>query len=230
MANEFVTRKGLISLGGVTFPYTSKTATYTTTKDDYFIDCTSGTFTINLISATGIAGFVHVIRNSGTGVITVDPDGAQTINGASTLILSAGSSITIESNDTNWITSTLVADNIRTARLELGVSSTATITTGAKGRKTVGYAGTIIGWRLVADASTTTVVDIWKANNTIPTVANTITASAKPSLSAAQVNSSSTLTGWTTSVAVGDVFIINVDSNNNATYFSLEIDILLNNN
>lgn len=119
--------------------------------------------------------------------------------------------------------------NIRTHRFELGVSSTTSITTGAKGRKSVSYTGTIVGWRLVADVSTTTVLDIWKSNLAIPTVANTITGTAKPSLTAAQLAGSTTLTGWTTSVADGDVFIVNVDSNNNANYFSLELEILLNN-
>jgi hypothetical protein len=119
--------------------------------------------------------------------------------------------------------------NIRTHRFEMGVSSTSAITTGAKGRKTVSYTGTITGWRLVTDISTTMVLDIWKANGSIPTIANTITAAAKPSLTAAQIAGSTTLTGWTTSVADGDVFIVNVDSNNNATYFSLELEILLNN-
>ena len=120
-------------------------------------------------------------------------------------------------------------NNIRTQRFELGVSSTTTITTGAKGRKTVSYAGTIVGWRLVSDQNTTTTIDIWKTNAAIPTVTNTITGTAKPSLSSAQLNSSTTLTGWTTAVTDGDVFILNVDSNSSATYLALELEILLNN-
>ena len=42
MANEFVLRKGLISLGGVTFPLKQITSTYTVLSTDYFIDATSG--------------------------------------------------------------------------------------------------------------------------------------------------------------------------------------------
>ena len=34
MANEFVTRRGIISLGGVTFPYYSTTTVYTETKGE----------------------------------------------------------------------------------------------------------------------------------------------------------------------------------------------------
>jgi hypothetical protein len=119
--------------------------------------------------------------------------------------------------------------NLKTVRFEMGVSSTTVITTGAKGRKTTSFVGTIVGWRLVADQSTTTTVDIWKTNLAIPTVANSITAAAKPALTAAQLSGATTLTGWTTSVADGDVFILNVDSNNNANYISLELDILLTN-
>ena len=119
--------------------------------------------------------------------------------------------------------------NLKTVRLEMGVSSTTAITTGAKGRKTVSFNGTIVGWRLVADQSTTTTVDIWKSNLAIPTVANVITAAAKPTLTAAQLAGSTTLTGWTTSVVDGDVFILNINSNNNATYICLEIDIVLTN-
>jgi hypothetical protein len=118
-------------------------------------------------------------------------------------------------------------DNIRTYRFEMGVSSTAEISTGAKGLKTVPYLGTIIGWKLVSDTATSTVVDLWKSNGSIPTISDTITGTAKPTLSAAQLATSTTLTGWTTSVSPDDVFLLYVDSNTVATYISLELDILL---
>jgi hypothetical protein len=49
-------------------------------------------------------------------------------------------------------------------------------------------------------------VDIWKANNAIPNSGNKISASAPATLSSAQLNANSALTGWTKTVAVGDVF------------------------
>jgi hypothetical protein len=55
----------------------------------------------------------------------------------------------------------------------------------------------------VADSMT---VAIWKANLAIPTSAGLISASAPVSLSSATINSTASLTGWTTSVSVGDVF------------------------
>ena len=76
----------------------------------------------------------------------------------------------------------------------------------------VPYAGTITSWSLVASVSCSCTIDVWKVAGALPTVANTITASAKPSLSSSAVATSATLTGWTTTVTAGDVFGFNLDS------------------
>lgn len=72
--------------------------------------------------------------------------------------------------------------------------------------------GTIIGWSLFADQSGSVAVDIWKAHNAIPTIANSIVASAPPTLSSQQQVQSTTLTGWSTAVSQGDVVIVNINS------------------
>lgn len=76
------------------------------------------------------------------------------------------------------------------------------------------FACTIVQWTLTGDASGSLVLDLWKDTyaNYPPTVADTITASAKPTISTATKGQSSTLTGWTTSVSAGDIIRINVDS------------------
>ena len=58
------------------------------------------------------------------------------------------------------------------------------------------------------------VVDLWIDTfaNFPPTVADTITAAAKPTLTAQQTNSDTTLTGWTTSLTAGEWIMANVDS------------------
>lgn len=88
------------------------------------------------------------------------------------------------------------------------------ITTGVKGDIALDFAATINQVTLLADQSGSIVVDIWKDTyaNYPPTVADTITASAKPTLSSATKSKDSTLTGWTTSVASGDTLRFNVDS------------------
>jgi hypothetical protein len=90
------------------------------------------------------------------------------------------------------------------------------------------YAGTIEAVRLYADQSGSVVVDIWKDTyaNYPPTVADTITAAAKPTLSAAQKYEDATLTGWTTTFSKGDVFIINIDSSATITELTIEVKIL----
>jgi hypothetical protein len=92
------------------------------------------------------------------------------------------------------------------------------ITTGVKGFLRIPFACTITGVTLLStDAAATAgsiVVDIWKDTyaNYPPTVADTITASAKPTLSSANKSEDTTLTGWTTAITAGDVLGFNVDS------------------
>jgi hypothetical protein len=92
-------------------------------------------------------------------------------------------------------------------------------------------AGTITKVRLLSsDAAVTSgsiVVDVWKDTyaNYPPTVADTITASAKPTITTATKSEDSTLTGWTTSVAAGDVFGFNVDSVTSLKRVTLELTV-----
>lgn len=92
------------------------------------------------------------------------------------------------------------------------------ITTGVKGFVEVPFACTITAVTLLStDAAVTSgsiVVDIWKDTyaNYPPVVGDSITASAKPTLSSATKSRDTTLTGWTTSLAAGDVLGFKVDS------------------
>jgi len=67
---------------------------------------------------------------------------------------------------------------------------------------------------MMADQTGSIVVDIWKDNyaNFPPTDADSITASAPPTISTAQKSEDSTLTGWTTSISADDILAFNVDS------------------
>ena len=103
MNQEFVTRRGLISQGGITFPYVGVTTTYSISSDDYFIECTSSTFNVTLPTAVGIDGKIYVIKNSDTGVITVDTTSSETIDGVLTKTLNQYDSVIFESNGTNWV-------------------------------------------------------------------------------------------------------------------------------
>jgi hypothetical protein len=89
---------------GTTLPYVAKTATYTITDYDYTIDCTANTFTVTLPTAVGITGRIYIIKNSGAGVITVDADGTETIDGGANVSLATQyDSVTVQSDGANWI-------------------------------------------------------------------------------------------------------------------------------
>lgn len=86
------------------------------------------------------------------------------------------------------------------------------LATGSHGYMEVPFDATIIGWVILADQSGSCVVDVKKATYSgFPTTAS-IAASAKPTLSTAQKNKDTTLTGWTTSLASGDLLEFVVDS------------------
>ena len=67
------------------------------------INCTAGTFSVNLPTAVGIQGTTYTLVNSGTGTITLDPNGAETINGNTTITLTQYVSRTVQSDGANWI-------------------------------------------------------------------------------------------------------------------------------
>jgi hypothetical protein len=65
----------------------------------------SGTWSLALTAAATLAdGWWCGVRNTGSGIITIDPDGAELINGAATLALAAGESAIIFCNGSGFYT------------------------------------------------------------------------------------------------------------------------------
>jgi hypothetical protein len=90
----------------------------------------------------------------------------------------------------------------------------------------VNFACTLLSSTLLADISGSCVLDVWvKAFSTSspPAVANTITASALPTLSGATGASDTTLTGWTRSIAAGSSIRVNVNSASTLTKATLTL-------
>lgn len=94
------------------------------------------------------------------------------------------------------------------------VPSTDAIAAGTKARFYVERAMTIVAASILANASGSLVLDVWVDSyaNAPPTGADSICASAKPTLSAAQKMLDTTLTGWTVNIPAGSWVIVNVDS------------------
>lgn len=97
------TASGIVVNASFAAPYIAKTANYTATTSDYFIDCTSGTFTITLPTAVGIIGRIYVVKNSGAGTITLSTTSSQTIDGSTTKTLNVQYiDYMIQSDGANW--------------------------------------------------------------------------------------------------------------------------------
>jgi hypothetical protein len=62
----------------------------------------SGTFTVTLPTAIGVKGKQYVIKNIGSGTITVSTTSSQTIDGNNTISLTQNDSIVVISDDSDW--------------------------------------------------------------------------------------------------------------------------------
>lgn len=143
-----VTAPGGFAGAGGTLTFNNITGAYTIVASDLgkIVNATSGTFTVLLTAAATLgSGFACFVWNTGTGVITIDPNGAETIDGVSTLILRQGEGTQIVCNGSNWETGSkktmrAYADNIVNTRtrpvasgtdaIAIGYSSTASGNTG----------------------------------------------------------------------------------------------------
>lgn len=96
--------------GGGALTISNKTAAYTIVAGDLgtIINCTSGTFTVSLTAADALgSGFNCWVWNTSTtatDATTIDPSGAETIDGRTTLILRRGEGVQIVCDGTNFQT------------------------------------------------------------------------------------------------------------------------------
>lgn len=169
--------------------------------------------------------------NTGAATVNVSSLGAQAIkvtrNGVMTdprdAEIQAGQYVELIYDGTNFqMLSASGAPVVRSIGITIDGGGSA-ITTGVKGDVRVPFACTITEAALVLDQSGSIVIDVWKDTtaNYPPTDADSITASAPPTVTAATNSVDTTLTGWTTAVAAGDTIRFNVDSATTATRATL---------
>lgn len=97
----------ITSNGSVHFPIgtVSGNTTLNSTHFTVLVDGALGSYTITLPSAASAANRIYVIKkiDATANTVTIDGDGAETIDGASNTVLTAQwESVTIQSNGTSW--------------------------------------------------------------------------------------------------------------------------------
>ena len=96
---------GLVALLGTpTWRYRAISADYTLVPDDELVNVTANTITVTLPTAVGFND-QFTIKNSGTGLVTLNTTSAQTVDGEASgvLTLSQYDAMTLRSDGANWI-------------------------------------------------------------------------------------------------------------------------------
>ena len=133
--------------------------------------------------------------------------------------------------DTGYLTgyvSKSETGNIAVGAISLSLNGGgSTITTGYKSFTTVTFSGEILEYTVLADITGSIVIDVWKDSygNFPLTTGDSICASSKPTLATGIKNTDSTLTSWTKTFSVGDVFGFNVDSVSGVTNVNLTLKV-----
>ena len=97
---------GKLAVGWVRYNYapTVTVAADTLLDDTHAIVLVSAAATISLPTAVGIAGRLYNVVRTGTGAVTIQPDGVETISGDTPLVLtSQWDSVVFVSDGTNWV-------------------------------------------------------------------------------------------------------------------------------
>jgi len=113
---------GLSTLGAFASVHLPKTGAYTVVLADRgrLIDATSGTWTLNLPAVASAGnGFSLMVRNSGTGTITIDPSGAELVDGATTVTVAPGNGLVLMCTGTAWAMQRVVSSTFSTADFTL---------------------------------------------------------------------------------------------------------------
>jgi hypothetical protein len=199
-----------------------------TTNDLLIYDCNGN----DIDSGTLLSSLVTGYPGAGVAVSTGSAWGSSLAAPAGALVgTTATQTLTNKSIDGSEITSGTIA----AARLGLtqviglvidGGGSTPA--TGAKGFIAVPFNCIITGWTMLADVSGSDQITISKGTYASYPTVSSIVASAPPNLSGAQKNTTSTLTGWTTSLNAGDILSFNLDSATTVTRIVLELQVTRN--
>jgi hypothetical protein len=172
------------------------------------------------------AAHTHGVTTGGTGVTACAKGDIIVGSGSNT-----ASAVNVGTNNYLLIADSAQGNGVRWATDDVAIEFVidgggSAIATGSKGFLEVPFACTIIRVTTLAQpASSSIVVDIKKSTYANFPSTSSICASAKPTISSAQRAQDSTLTGWTTAIAAGDILEFNVDSATTVTNATVALKV-----
>lgn len=198
--------------------YASTASTQATLAGNYATSAsTSATLADNYATTSGTSA--TLAGNYATSASTSATEASNYATTASTQATLAGNYAT---------TCSTIADQLPTANIQYVIDGGGIeIETGIHGDLEIPFNCTIGTSTLLSTTTGSIVIDIWKDTyaNFPPTNADSITASAAPSISSAAVSQDTTLSGWTTSIESGSTLRFNVDSVTDLTKVTLSLEV-----
>jgi hypothetical protein len=82
--------------------FTTINDNYTTNANDHYLRLTASGKTVTLITAVGRPGYIIVLKNASSGDVTLNCDGAETIDGIASITLATLDAITVVSNGAGY--------------------------------------------------------------------------------------------------------------------------------
>jgi hypothetical protein len=161
------------------------------------------------------------INQSGVASVALQTNG--TPNGSQSLLnLANGTGIVITDNGTGTVT----VRNAATGGLGVSIYGSTVPNTGLLGFIQLDYSCTINSWTIITNSSSGSAqFDIKKSNYATYPTTTSIVASAPPLVTTSQKATSSTLTGWTTTITAGDIVEFYLTSVSTATIMALIINV-----
>jgi hypothetical protein len=211
-------------LTSIAIPYTTLLATDRLALRVYIVNSVPGrTITMH----TQDSHLCQVITNFAGGVVSINGVGANTqflTTGTAGTDFNIDSISTPDTHIFNLPTASAVNRGVITAAQFADITAgsfgvtvdgvSSTIQVGQTGFVTMPYAGTITGWSITTNAVGSIQFDVWKDAliDTIPTVADSIVGGVYPTLTTAQLATSTSVGSWTTAFSAGHVFGFYVNS------------------
>ena len=101
--NAGLTTGALTTVACQTHKYLGINAATVLDATHYCVNATANTFDVTLPTAVSVAGRTYVIKNSGTGVVTLKANGAETIDAVASWTINQYTSLTVMSDGAGWI-------------------------------------------------------------------------------------------------------------------------------